>query len=218
MAVVFRFPAMAGVRALSPETIVRRFPLRTALAAALTIGTLAAITPSATASAGGHATTVSQRQLALEVTGNIEAAHSGRCLDVTGGITATGNGVPIQQYDCLGSTATNQIWTFQNEIDTGGYVFYNIVATHSGKCLDVTGGTGATGNGVPIQQYTCLGSAQTNQQWRIVTTKLGQQIIARHSGLCLDVTGGTGATGNGVPIQQYDCLGILATNQLWYRF
>ncbi|ARE73305.1 hypothetical protein B6R96_04630 [Streptomyces sp. Sge12] len=42
---------------------------------------------------------------------------------------------------------------------------YFIRAVHSGKCLDVEGGTGATGDGVNVFQWSCLGSGQTNQQW-----------------------------------------------------
>jgi hypothetical protein len=46
----------------------------------------------------------------------IVAAHSGKCLDVTGG--ATTEGAPIQQWDCrdaateLDPSAGNQSWTF----------------------------------------------------------------------------------------------------------
>jgi hypothetical protein len=152
---------------------------------------------------------------AAAVTGNVVARHSGRCLDVIGGTGATGNGVGIQQYDCLGSAQTNQIWNGFNEIYAGGYYYYNLVAAHSSKCLDVTGGTGATGNGVLLQQHTCLGSGQTNQQWRLVLFSQGIELIARHSQKCLDVTGGTGATGNTVRLQQYTCLGGGQTNQLW---
>ncbi|MER6316945.1 RICIN domain-containing protein [Streptomyces sp. NPDC001581] len=54
-------------------------------------------------------------------------------------------------------------------MDTNGaqvtYGPYFIWAVHSGKCLDVAGGTGATGDGVNVFQWTCLGPEQTNQQW-----------------------------------------------------
>ena len=43
----------------------------------------------------------------------------------------------------------------------------NIVARHSGKCLDVIGGTSATGNGARIDQFSCLGVNQDNQWWRL---------------------------------------------------
>jgi ricin-type beta-trefoil lectin protein len=39
--------------------------------------------------------------------------------------------------------------------------YLQLVARHSGKCLDVAGA--GTGDGVDIQQYTCGGG--TNQQW-----------------------------------------------------
>jgi hypothetical protein len=231
------------MRTLNAETMTRTSLIRSTLmagaAAALAISALTGTTASAmvpeassqpanvlmAADADGRAVEVTtavtaggRQGLAAEVAGNLVAVHSGKCLDVVGGPTATGNGVPIQQWDCLGSTQANQIWNIQNEIYAGGYYYYNLVAAHGGKCLDVVGGPTATGNGVPIQQWDCLGSDQTNQQWRLVTTKLGLRIIARHSGKCLDVTGGTGATDNGVAIQQWDCLGITQTNQLWYRY
>ncbi|WP_162907061.1 RICIN domain-containing protein [Allorhizocola rhizosphaerae] len=167
---------------------------------------------------GKAVTSDGRPRLGVQVTSNLVAAHSGRCLDVTGGTDATGNGVPVQQYDCLGSAQTNQVWSFENETVVGGDYYYNIVAAHSGKCLDVTGGNGATGNGVPVQQYDCLGPAAANQQWRMVVFKVKLQLVARHSGKCLDVTGGDGATGNGVSVQQYDCLGLSQSNQMWYRF
>ena len=73
-----------------------------------------AVEVTAAVTAGG------QQGLAAEVAGNLVAVHSGKCLDVVGGPTATGNDVPIQQWDCLGSTQTNQIWNFQTEIYAGG--------------------------------------------------------------------------------------------------
>jgi len=46
---------------------------------------------------------------------------------------------------------------------------YNLRAVHSNKCLDVIGGPGATGNGVHVQQYDCLGFGQSNQRWYFTT-------------------------------------------------
>ncbi|MFD9359789.1 RICIN domain-containing protein, partial [Streptomyces sp. NPDC060031] len=34
---------------------------------------------------------------------------------------------------------------------------FRIRAVHSGKCLDVAGGTSATGDGADVHQWTCLG-------------------------------------------------------------
>ena len=52
--------------------------------------------------------------------------------------------------------APEQRWSFVHQ-DNG---YYQIVASHSGKCLDVAGGT--TGNGAKVDQQSCSDSA--NQQ------------------------------------------------------
>jgi hypothetical protein len=44
-----------------------------------------------------------------------------------------------------------------------------IIADSSGKCLDVRGGPSATGDGVPIQQWSCFSPTTANQRWRILT-------------------------------------------------
>jgi hypothetical protein len=181
--------------------------------------------PSAAASAAAPAQAMRARAMRADamqalaagpVEGNIVAAHSGRCLDVTGGTGATANEVPIKQYDCLGAAQTNQIWSLRYVDHDGDIFYYSLVAAHSGKCLDVTGGPAATGNQVPIKQYACSGA--TNQQFRLQYYALDDprvNLVARHSQKCLDVIGGTGATGNNVAIQQYTCLGAGQTNQLF---
>lgn len=138
----------------------------------------------------------------------IVADHSGRCLDVIGGPAATGNGVRVQQWDCLGPAQTNQLWYF-TEMGDGSY---NIWAAHSGKCLDVVGGTGAIGDGTDVQQFSCLGPAQTNQRWFFDSER---NIWAYHSGRCLDIRGGPGATGNGARAQQWGCFWPSTANQRW---
>ena len=92
---------------------------------------------------------------------------------------------------------------------------FQLVAAHSGKCLDVTGGPTATSNGARVQQWQCLDASQTNQLWRVAQVGSKVQLIAVHSGKCLDVIGGPGATVNGTKLQQWDCLGAGQTNQLW---
>ena len=83
---------------------------------------------------------------------------------------------------------------------------YKIMARSSGKVLDVRGGPDATGDGVPIQQWSDLNG--TNQHWLLVPTDSGfYKIVAKSSGKVLDVTGGPGATCDGVPIQQWDYIG-----------
>jgi len=72
--------------------------------------------------------------------------------------SGSGNdGAPVIQSPYDGSS--NEKWLL--EPTSSGY--YQLVAENSGKCLDVTGGPGATADGVPVQQWTCWGG--TNQQW-----------------------------------------------------
>ena len=58
------------------------------------------------------------------------------------------------QWTCNGGT--NQQWSLTN---VGDHV--QLVARHSGKCLDVR--SGSTADGAAIIQWTCTGA--TNQQW-----------------------------------------------------
>jgi hypothetical protein len=87
-----------------------------------------------------------------------------------------------------------------------------IVATHSGKCLDVAGAR--TENGVPFIQHDCIGPDHSNQ---IFTLKPfpsgGYQVVAKHSGKCLDVFGVS--TVNGAIFHQWDCLGETQRNQVF---
>jgi hypothetical protein len=96
----------------------------------------------------------------------VTAQNSGKCLDVRGGTGATGNGVALQQYTCLGYAQSNQRWYL---LDSPDRMTFNLVAAHSGRCADVTGGIGATGDYIPVQQYDCLGLSQTNQRWYLST-------------------------------------------------
>ena len=96
-------------------------------------------------------------------------AGASRCADVLG--SSMDNGAPVVQWDCTG--APNEIFQLRPLLDpTGadsGYV--QIVAAHSGKCLDVAGG--ATNEGAPVQQWDCQPPtlaldpvAGGNQSWR----------------------------------------------------
>jgi hypothetical protein len=129
---------------------------------------------------------------------NIVNEHSGKCVDDTDWKTT--NGTPVQQYGC-GSAQANQEWQLV-PTDSG---FYKIVSRHaSWLALDVTGGPGATGTGVPVQLWGYGGGA--NQQWKPMPLPGGgYQLVARHSGKCLDVPGASIA--QGVKLQQWDCNG-----------
>jgi len=126
-------------------------------------------------------------------------ANSGKCVDATNG--GTGNGTAVQQWTC-GSGNTNQEWQFQPT--SGGY--YEVV-TRNAPALgwDVTGGAGATGNGVPIQLWTYGGG--TNQQWLPVQHAGGSYSFSPRSNTseCLDVT--NVSTADGARLQQWACTG-----------
>jgi len=130
----------------------------------------------------------------------IVARHSGKCVDIDGGSTASG--AMAIQFSCGG-------WPNQQfQIIPVGGGYYKIVARHSGKVLDVQ--WGATTNGTPVWQWDENGT--TAQQWSIIDVGGGYvKIIARHSGRALDVAGGS--TADLTQIHQWDYVGI--ANQQW---
>ncbi|HEX7330044.1 MAG TPA: Calx-beta domain-containing protein [Pyrinomonadaceae bacterium] len=90
----------------------------------------------------------------------------------------------------------------------GSTRYYEIVAKHSGKCMDVAGASTATG--ANVHQWTCVGV--TNQQWQVLPVSGGYyKIVARHSGKVLDVK--FGGLDNGTPVWQMDENGTAA--QQW---
>jgi predicted alpha-1,2-mannosidase len=74
----------------------------------------------------------------------------------------------------------------------------------AGKCVDDKGG--ATGNGTPIQLFTCNGGAP--QVWQVP----GDGTL-RVAGKCMDVT--SSGTANGTKIQLFDCNGTGAQQWSW---
>jgi hypothetical protein len=137
----------------------------------------------------------------------IKAKHSGRCLDVSGGTDATGNGVQVIQWDC--HDGDNQKWQIVPVADG----FYKILAKHSGKALDVFGGIISTGDGVTVQQRDFNGLA--NQLWMFSRQDDGSyKIVVRHSGKSLEIGGGPTATWNGATAQQW--VDVSGPNQRWW--
>ncbi|WP_079102461.1 RICIN domain-containing protein [Streptomyces sp. TP-A0356] len=113
-------------------------------------------------------------------------------------------------------TTMNLPWYPQIAIDTaagtvtgvGGGPYYDLVAEHSGKCLDITDNSAA--DNATALQYTCNG--RLNQQWRLQDAGGGYvRVLAQHSGKCLDVAGGS--TADGAYVNQYHC--TTGTNQQW---
>ncbi|MBN1845525.1 MAG: RICIN domain-containing protein [Sedimentisphaerales bacterium] len=133
----------------------------------------------------------------------ILARHSGKCLEVAGGPTATGNGTTVQQWDYHGQH--NQQWRLEPAAD--GY--YRLTPRHArGKCLDVS--EASTDAGADVIQWDYTGGA--NQQWRLLAGEDGHfALVARHSDMCADVNGVS--TANGANVLQWIPAGD--NNQLW---
>ena len=99
-----------------------------------------------------------------------ELVNSGtsRCADVLG--ASMDDGAPVVQWDCNGGA--NETFQLRPLADTTGADtgYVQIIALHSGKCLDVTA-ISAEEN-APIQQYTCrdpaaeIDPAAGNQSWK----------------------------------------------------
>ncbi|MFD9283910.1 RICIN domain-containing protein [Streptomyces mirabilis] len=91
---------------------------------------------------------------------------SGKCLDVSGASTA--DGAAVIQYTCNG--ATNQQFTLNPVTALGNSHDYQLVAVHSGKCVDVS--DVSTTAGAKIHQWTCdaasVLSTKKNQIWRLL--------------------------------------------------
>ncbi|MEV8567541.1 RICIN domain-containing protein [Streptomyces sp. NPDC051322] len=90
---------------------------------------------------------------------------SGKCIDVAGASTA--DGAAVIQYTCNGQT--NQMFTLNPVTALGNSHDYQLVAVHSGKCVDVS--DVSTTAGAKIHQWTCdpasaLGTKK-NQIWRL---------------------------------------------------
>jgi Na+-transporting methylmalonyl-CoA/oxaloacetate decarboxylase gamma subunit len=102
--------------------------------------------------------------------GTYELVNAGtsRCVDVLN--ASMDDGAPVAQWDCNGGP--NQTFQLRPLADTTGADtgYVQIVAAHSGKCLDVT--NASADENAPIQQATCrdpvaeIDPAAGNQSWR----------------------------------------------------
>ncbi|MER7837760.1 RICIN domain-containing protein [Streptomyces sp. NPDC096040] len=91
---------------------------------------------------------------------------SGKCLDVSG--ASTTDDAAVIQYTCNGQT--NQMFTLNPVTALGNSNDYQLVAVHSGKCVDVS--DVSTAPGARIHQWTCdpasALSTKKNQIWRLL--------------------------------------------------
>lgn len=128
------------------------------------------------------------------------AQHSGKCLDVPNGSTATGT--QLRQWPCNGQGP--QSFRF-NPV---GADTFTITNTANGLCLDVNGVS--TANGAAIIQWTCTGTA--NQQFTLRLSSTGvYQLVAVHSGKCVDIS--NASTADGALAIQWTC--GTGANQRW---
>jgi hypothetical protein len=92
--------------------------------------------------------------------------QSGKCLEVTGASTA--DGAAVAQRTCTDGAA-NQQFTLRKVTYGGNDAHdYQLVARHSGKCVDVNGVSTAVR--APVIQWTCKPVGQSsplNQTWRL---------------------------------------------------
>jgi hypothetical protein len=91
--------------------------------------------------------------------------QSGKCLDVNGASNA--DGASVIQWTC--HTGLNQQFTLRKVTYPGNDSHdYQLVARHSGKCVDVS--TISTAPRAPVHQWTCNPAGQgspLNQTWRL---------------------------------------------------
>src|SRR5690242_472722 len=94
---------------------------------------------------------------------------------------------------------------------TAAVTYQQIMNWHSGKCLDVAGGSHAIG--ARVQQYTCNGTPA--QQWTKEPTNNGFFLLrVAVSGQCLQVQGGAGSFDDNQPVVQMPC-NRLRYDQQW---
>ena len=137
-------------------------------------------------------------------------ASSLQCLDAAG--PSLLNGAAAQIYDC-GSFAgsPNQSWQLKPLV-VSGTTFYQLVNVYSGLCLDVNGES--SHNGAHLQQWSCGGTASTNQLWTFRSVGAAYELISVNSSKCLDLPGGNSA--HGTLLQQWACGNDRDSNQLWF--
>ena len=93
------------------------------------------------------------------------------------------------------------------------------VNSNSGMCLDVSGVSETVGT--LMHQYSCLGSGQLNQMWKVYEVSSGKyqltslnDNVSPYGTFCLDLE--NGATANGSAVQQAACATAgTDLNQLW---
>ena len=120
---------------------------------------------------------------------SIVAVHSGKALEIAGGVDGKASGLQLQQNEVTG--ADNQLFQFK-QAKSG---FFTITAKHSGKVLEIR--DNSMKDHAPVQQNEASG--QDNQLFTLVKDPGSYRIIARSTGYGFDVAGGVKSTNNNIP-------------------
>ncbi|GEM45470.1 hypothetical protein DC3_11050 [Deinococcus cellulosilyticus NBRC 106333 = KACC 11606] len=134
----------------------------------------------------------------------LQAVHSGKCLDVSG--ISQNNDANVVQWDCVDNNPNfNQDFKLKR-VSAGG-VYYQIIAQHSQKCLDVVGFSQQ--NGGRVAQWDCHANPDDpnlrNQLFALWS--LGNDtfhLVAKHSDKCLDIAGIS--QHSGAQLTQWSCV------------
>jgi hypothetical protein len=140
-----------------------------------------------------------------------------KCLSTNGG--GTSNGTAILQWSCASSAnpTDGQVYSVE-PVGTAGSNYFRIRPdSDTSKCLDITGGPGATENGATVQLWSCIDDwgDHTNQVFHIVQLASPNQewfaFLPVNSGKCVTVS--EDSTANGASFLQWDC--AWAGSQQW---
>ena len=133
----------------------------------------------------------------------IIARHSGKCLEVQGDETSTGDGVNVQQWDFLDEQ--NQQW----KLEDAGSGYYRLTPRHAqDKCLNVKGGSDSDGANIEQSTY----NESLFQKWKPIPAEDGYfAIMSQGSEKSVEVS--YASTENGANVLQWACANN--DNQLW---
>jgi hypothetical protein len=128
----------------------------------------------------------------------LQLVHSGKCLGVSG--TGTGEGAAIVQVPC--NSGDNRQLVNMLDFNTGSGVYKYSFNSSTGKRLDVSGGSTASGAGI-VQRTSATSSSQ---QVTVLDFGNGTYGLSfNHSGLCLDIP--SSSTADNAQAKQYACNG-----------
>jgi galactose oxidase len=160
---------------------------------------------------------------------NLIATHDSQCMDVNG--RSLVDGAQVIQWQCNGGT--NQVWALDPvaapadagsgtdagapppadagapppPADAGALTPVQLVAQHSGKCIQSPASTGQAAT-----QQTCNGG--TAQKWALKTVAGGVQIVtAADPTLCLNLPGATTNGGTSVVVSTCSAAGV--PGEIW---